>query len=266
MFGVQIFSCYNLSAQTDEGQRGEDLGWVVPQDNGLNFSIPAVPTIVRYAVARYQSSAQVFLVVTLVSSSQLEVKGFGKYQSNARILSSFGLTGTLAKSEPEQTGPNCCSLGSGVYLLSAYCPGLTRSSLRTWARERFMAYLNFVPGINLDSMTGEYGYRGGGARPDCALVVVQDRNDGAESALPTTISEGFLEVRGTAVWLFKQPEKQAWQFDLVDVNGKVIHSFNGDYTDSELIDLQEANIPAGLYFGQLRDKTGVKNIRLTKSN
>ena len=143
-----------------------------------------------------------------------------------------------------------------------------------WLAARFSYWRRFfsvglleqilIPGINLDSMTGEYGYRGGGARPDCALLVVQGRNDGAESALPTTISEGFLEVRGTAVWLFKQPEKQAWQFDLV--NGKVIHSFNGDYTDSELIDLQEANIPAGHYFGQLRDKTGVKNIRLTKSN
>jgi hypothetical protein len=203
-------------------------------------------------------------VIVLLSNSKLIVEGYGKYRGNARILSSHALSGAISPSAPDQSGENCCSNGHGAYSLSSFYPGMGTSSAQTWVRGKFIdAGLNNVPGINLN-ITGEFGYRGGGEREGCKLVIVDERNDGGEGNLQKDAIQN-LSLLNNAVWLFNQPQGQDWQFSVMDANGRMVHTSNGASSDLLLFDFEKSTLPGGMYFIQLRDKSGVESLKLVKS-
>ena len=203
------------------------------------------------------------LVVALVSNSKLIVEGQGKYQGNARILSSYALSGTVSKSDPDQTGENCCSNGHGVYSLSSFYPGMSTSSSQGWVRTNFIAAgLNFIPGLDLD-ITGEYGKRGGGERPDCKLVIVDGRSDDHSTLMGEPTS--YLKALGNTVWIQNQPVSQQWQFSVMDAGGRILHTRHGSGTDVAVYDFENDQIPAGIYFVQIRTGAGIESLRVVKS-
>jgi len=204
------------------------------------------------------------LVVALVSNSKLIVEGHGKYQGNARILSSYALSGTVSKSDPDQTGENCCSNGHGVYSLSSFYPGMSTSSSQSWVSTNFIAAgLNLIPGLNLN-ITGEYGKRGGGERPDCKLVIVDGRSDGHSAS--TTEQPSHLQALGNSIWIQNQPEAQQWHFSVMDAGGRILHTRHGSGTDIAVYDFENYPIPSGIYFVQLRTGTGVESLRVVKTH
>jgi hypothetical protein len=202
------------------------------------------------------------LVVALVSNSKLIVEGHGKYKGNARLLSSYALSGTVSKSDPDQTGENCCSNGHGVYSLSSFYPGMNTSSSQDWVRSNFIAAgFNWIPGLNLN-ITGEYGKRGGGERPDCKLVVVDGRSD--DNSASQIEQPAHLQIFGTVVRVQNQTDSQQWQFSVIDANGRILHTRHGIGTDVAVYDLESQPIPAGIYFVQLRTGTGIESLRVVK--
>lgn len=202
------------------------------------------------------------LVVVLVSNSKLIVEGYGKYKGDARILSSYALSGTVAKSDPDQTGENCCSNGHGVYSLSSFYPGMNTSSSQEWVRSNFIAAgFNWIPGLNLN-ITGEYGSRGGGERPDCKLVIVDGRsNDNPVQRIGQSV---HLQAFGSIIQVQGQPDPQPWHFSVIDVGGRIIYTKHGTGTDVAVYNFENQPIPAGIYFVQLRTGTGIESLRVVK--
>ena len=204
------------------------------------------------------------LVVSLISNSKLIVEGHGKYQANARILSSYAMSGTIMRSDPDQSGVNCCSNGHGVYSLASYSPGMNTDIAQEWVRSNFIgAGLNNIPGLNLN-ITGEFGYRGGGARPDCNLVIVSKRaSDSPEHSLRENAPKMY--TMGNEVWLSSQTEAKDWQFVVLDANGKVVHQKNGVDSGIQLFNVNQASIATGIYFLQFRDNAGLETLKVVKS-
>lgn len=203
------------------------------------------------------------LVVALVSNSMLKVEGKGKYQGNARLLSSYALTGTISRSDPDQTGVNCCSNGHGVFSLSSFYPGFNTSSAQGWARSNFIgAGLNNIPGLDLNINT-EWGYRGGGEREDCRLVIVNGRSN--ESDNETVATDKRIQVFGNSVWLKNQEDGQDWQFTIVDASGRIVHFLNGRGSDVLLYDFNTTQDPTGVYYLHLRNNSGVESYKMIKA-
>lgn len=201
-------------------------------------------------------------VIVLMSNSRLIVEGYGRYHGTARVLSSYALSGTISRSDPDQTGQNCCSNGHGVYSLSAFYPGMNTANAQQWVRSNFIAAgLQLIPGLNLN-ISGEFGYRGGGERSDCRLVIVDGRSK--EEASPATIQSRRLEAAGSILWLRNHPEEQTWRFHLMDAAGRMLYTSQGVGGNVILYDFRSAQIPAGVYFVQLHSPLGTETLRVAK--
>jgi hypothetical protein len=201
-------------------------------------------------------------VIVLMSNSRVIVEGYGRYRGTARVLSSYALSGTVSRSDPDQTGQNCCSNGHGVYSLSAFYPGMNTASAQQWVRSNFIAAgLQLIPGLNVN-IPGEYGYRGGGERPDCRLVIVDGRSkEGSASALSR---ERCLEAAGGILWLRNHPEEQPWRFHLLDAAGRILYTRHGIGSNMILYDFWSAQIPGGVYFAQFQSSFGMESLRVVK--
>ena len=85
---------------------------------------------------------------------------------------------------------------------------------------------------------------------DCKLVVVDGRsNDNLTSRTEQTAK---LQLLGQTVWIQNQPESQDWQFYVMDAGGRIVHTEHGIGTDVVLYNFENHQIPAGIYFVQLR--------------
>lgn len=203
------------------------------------------------------------MVVALISSSRVYAEGLGLYHANARILSSYGLVGSLQKSDPDQTGEVCCRTGHGIYSVAtvptenldsdvdsapATIPPL--DALQEWVREMFLGQgIDLIDDIS--NINGEYGYRGGGARRDCLLEIVDSRNDKnenneiVEAGLKSTTQ---LQQLGKSVWL-RSSTPSAWHFSVFDLGGRILTETRGSDSNTELLNLEQQPWPTGLYLG-----------------
>ena len=187
-------------------------------------------------------------VAVLQSNSIVHVEGMGRFKANARILSAYGMTGTILSSEPDVAGEVCCRTGSGVYSLAG-TPGfplLTENGLRPWVTARF-----FEQGIdlvdNINNIDGQFGYRGGGIRPDCLLEITNPPISGLPPNLSEVTSTKItLEQRGNYLYVNNGTES-IWELTITDMMGKIVYKNHGESIHNEFISINDLTHSKGLY-------------------
>jgi hypothetical protein len=191
-------------------------------------------------------------VVMLQSNGKVHVEGKGRHKGTARILSSFGLTTTMQRSDVDQIGPVCCRTGNGVYSL-AHTPGNPFSSLpglQSWARNNFIA-----DGLDqvdyLGNMNGEYGFRdGGGINEECALQIL--------NVTPRTTRPNFeggatianINVSGHTLQIENITDTEQ-NLIISDVSGRTFLIEKIAPLRNFSYDISVLNVPAGMYFYRL---------------
>ena len=197
------------------------------------------------------------MVVVLQSSSLLHVEGRGRFKdTNARVLSAYGLTGVIDRSEPHIVGEVCCRTGHAVYNIAGTpgFNGLTEAGLSSWVRSNFQARAVDLFD-EIEPIHGQWGYRGGGSRSDCRLEIVDGRSHDGQGfenyRVPTTLAELSLEQHGNMLLVKNGKPGQDWRLAIMDINGRTLHATAGGTTLQEWIDLSGFNWPAGLYVGFL---------------
>ncbi len=197
------------------------------------------------------------MVVVLQSSSLLHVEGRGRFKdTNARVLSAYGLTGVIDRSEPHIVGEVCCRTGHAVYNIAGTpgFNGLTEAGLSSWVRSNFQARAVDLFD-EIEPIHGQWGYRGGGSRSDCRLEIVDGRSHDGQGfenyRVPTTLAELSLEQHGNMLLVKNGKPGQDWRLAIMDINGRTLHATAGGTMLQEWIDLSGFNWPAGLYVGFL---------------
>lgn len=216
------------------------------------------------------------MIVALISSSRVHAEGRGRYHANARILSAYGLVGSLQRSDPDQVGEICCRTGHGVYSI-ATVPTDPEENIATippiGELQDFVEFSFLTQGIDLiddiSNINGEFGYRGGGVRKDCLLEIVSGRsNDDSKPQTSESIlkSPAELKQNGNTIWLNRDnSDSSPWHFSVYDLSGRLITEKDGNDTEAELIDLENESWPNGIYLGVLRSDKQIIPIKIIHS-
>ena len=204
-------------------------------------------------------------VALLQSNGTIRVEGKGRHRASGRILSSFGLTVTMQRSDPDQIGPICCRTGNGVYSL-AHTPGNPwsgLSALQSWARNNFFADgLDQVDNIN--NLDGEYGYRdGGGINEECALQIenITPHDRSSEGQGDSQYSD--IRFNGQSFGIVNTTDNRK-ELTIFNAAGQLVFnqivSAGEDYT----IDMPSTSWPSGIYMYQLKDGKVVESGKIFK--
>ncbi|MCR9098783.1 MAG: T9SS type A sorting domain-containing protein [bacterium] len=241
-----------------------DYGWHYSAGDTIQEVIRH-SNITRLTMLRYETFATVFFHVDLWSSS-----------ANARILSAYGLVGSLQRSDPDQVGEICCRTGHGVYSI-ATVPTDPEENIATippiGELQDFVEFSFLTQGIDLiddiSNINGEFGYRGGGVRKDCLLEIVSGRsNDDSKPQTSESIlkSPAELKQNGNTIWLNRDnSDSSPWHFSVYDLSGRLITEKDGNDTEAELIDLENESWPNGIYLGVLRSDKQIIPIKIIHS-
>jgi len=198
------------------------------------------------------------LTVMLTSNGRVTARGKGKYRADARLRSSYRLSGVIQPSALEQSGLQCCSNGHGVYSLAEHWPGLNQSTLQSEVRGHFIAQgLNTV---GLSQMpTGHWGYRGGGEREGCELTIIDNRLERPEegrSARPTAT----LEWLNGMLWVSHQEIELPYTLQVFDIGGKLLHQ--QVQNDAQPVVPVMQNLNTGIYIAVISSKTQTQALKI----
>jgi hypothetical protein len=204
-------------------------------------------------------------VVLLQSNGKVLVRGKGRHKGTARVLSSFGLSVTMQRSDPDQIGPICCRTGNGVYSL-AHTPGNPFASLgglQTWARNNF-----FADGIdqvdNISNMNGEYGYRdGGGLNEACQLQIANVTPHSRGASVAGLFSTAQLNIAGQVITVENNTDLQHI-LTITDMNGQPLAQKTIAPMMDNSYDLSSWDVPQGVYIYQLSNGQHLQSGKIFK--
>lgn len=212
----------------------------------------------KFGFIEHQSVQKTFkpnatITFSMNSFDKLACGGKRKWHSNARVLSGHYLTGVVKNNAYDGTPVHCCTPKIGMWLVG-HCGGsATEDQLKVQAAD--LLYHNGITNLIQTpagiSVPNDFGYT---IQPSslelCNEIVVNPTVSGGRSNDSETV---INEIENSDIQIF-------------DVNGRLVKTLQwvGQFANSDLASLKNAhgNLPAGIYFLLVSNKTNKDNYKL----
>lgn len=213
-----------------------------------NPGIELLDGCIRVSLSKNKTAA-----FTLISNGKVHVEGKGRFTADARILSAYGLTGVIDRSDPDVVGNVCCRNGHATYSKSGTLGynALTEGALNSWVSGKFQDRAVDVY-ANIYDVGGNTGFLGGGNNPVCSLEIVNPLERTTTGLGSGKNYSNFIKLKQYSDQIEIIPSSNSpWQGSIIDLSGRVISTFNGQDSTPKFFNLEEIQTQSGLYIIQV---------------